>query len=1002
MDSASITDDLTERDDEPADDGSGGAFEHLITVDDPDHPQRNLTNIASWVIVGITCAVIAATLHPEWILRNTTATGGDMGAHVWGPAFLRDHLLPSLRLSGWSPDWYAGFPAYVFYMVVPSLMIVILNVGPPLWLAPFAVAAVAFGTWWLQQRITSPVLRTFVWICAGFLVALSIPIPYNIAFKMVTVSGLVTMPLAGYALARSAKLPFPGPPLVAIGAAVFLYETGFTIYGGNIPSTMAGEFAFSISLTFTVLYLAVLIKGSRTGRDRALGAVLFALVITCHLIPAIFAAIATVVYLFTRREDRTPWWDQHRAGRIVAGSALVIVVLTLWLIPSAFPIVGTLVVGALFVSFDQRVLKWAAIVGPVGFLVAAFWFVPFYLNSTYLNDMGWEKLTEYSKYLWPDPTVFDMPYRNIVFALAALGVVLSLVHRVRLGWWLTLTTVSMAWIFVLLPQYRLWNARILPFYILGLYLLAALSVALIVRSLALVVGDLRRMDHEPVSVSLGGLIAVFLVVLIALGGALRALPGGSVVSDPAVTGGSTYRWLGIDFPKQNISGGWALYNYMGLEQREAFPEFDGIMSTMRDVGAREGCGRAMWEYEPKLDRFGTPMALMLLPHFTDGCIGSMEGLYFEASSTTPFHFLTQSELSQQPSRAQRDLPYGNFDISQGVSHLQMMGVKYYMATSDAAVTAARTDPRLTEVASFSSPAPAGGVQHNWVVFEVADSQIVAPLANEPVVPEQIDDHVDGWIYGERPAPAQGQAQAPKSTGPAVAWYLDPLRWDVPLASSGPSSWQRVPLNDADPPRTPLPGVQIDDIQSDTNSISFSVDRVGAPVLVKASYFPNWKVSGAEGPYRVSPNQMVVIPTEQNVTLTYGSTWIDFLAWFLTISGLIIVGILAVDDQRRRDLELAGAHGGAAVAAGSQADEDSDEDADRDADGDREPALVGAGASDADADAGTDVDDSDVDRAADDDAEGDVERDADAVGADSVDGGADDAPDDASDDGTAPR
>ena len=38
--------------------------------------------------------------------------GGDMGAHVWGPAFLRDELLPRLRLTGWTPDWYSGFPAF--------------------------------------------------------------------------------------------------------------------------------------------------------------------------------------------------------------------------------------------------------------------------------------------------------------------------------------------------------------------------------------------------------------------------------------------------------------------------------------------------------------------------------------------------------------------------------------------------------------------------------------------------------------------------------------------------------------------------------------------------------------------------------------------------------------------------------------------------------------------------------------------------------------------------
>ena len=48
----------------------------------------------------------------------------------------------------------------------------------------------------------------------------------------------------------------------------------------------------------------------------------------------------------------------------------------------------------------------------------------------------------------------------------------------------------------------------------------------------------------------------------------------------------------------------------------------------------------------------------------------------------------------------------------------------------------------------------------------------------------------------------------------------------------------------------------------SRTLSFHVDQVGVPVLVKVSYFPNWEVDGAEGPYRVAPNMMVVVPTEQ--------------------------------------------------------------------------------------------------------------------------------------------
>jgi hypothetical protein len=877
----------------------GPGWPAMTLIDDPAHPGRSLAELVSWVVVGLACLGVLWSLHPEWIIRTTTPTGGDMGAHVWGPDYLKDHLLPQFRLTGWSPDWYAGFPAFVFYMVIPMLGIVMIDAGPPWWATPFLLAAVAAAAVAVHRRVASPVLRTFLWVCLGVVAVLSVGLPYEVAFKMVAVSGLVAMPLGGFALGRAARLPFPGPPLIALGAAAFIYETGYTILGGNIPSTMAGEFAFSISLALSLLYLAVVWRGMRNGRDRALGAVLFGLVVLCHLIPAIFAVIATVVLVVTRREDREPWWDASSAGRWVAGVVVGAVLVSLWLAPAWFPLVGTAAAVALFVSVDVRVLRWAAVVGPVGFLAAAFWFVPFYGNSRFLNDMGWEKYTEYAPYLWPDPAKFDMPFRNVVFALAALGILLSLVHRVRLGWYLTLVMISMAWIFRFLPQYRLWNARILPFYYLVLYLLAALGVALVIRSIALVVGDLQRRREEPVGASVIGTVVACVVLAVAIGGSLWALPGGRVVAD-AATGGTAFRWLGISFPKQNISSGWALYNFQGMEQREAWPEFQAVVQTMAEVGERDGCGRAMWEYESALDRFGTPMAPMLLPYFTDGCIGSMEGLYFEASSTTPFHFINQSELSISPSRAQRDLPYPSFDIQQGISHLQMLGVRYYLTTSPSAADAARSDPRLREVAS-TGPWSSDGQARTWTVFQVAGSELVRPLEYEPVVLTDADDHIDGWVYGERAEPLEGQTLGQKTAGPAMEWYLDLSRRDVPIATNGPADWPRAASDSTDWPRVPVEDPPtVTDVRSGNDTISFRVSRPGTPVLVRTSYFPNWDADGAEGPWRVSPNLMVVVPTDDEVTLRFGTTWVDWLAWIMAVAGFVAIGWLAVSDQRRKD------------------------------------------------------------------------------------------------------
>ena len=52
---------------------------------------RVLTTVL--LLGGATYAAVMA-IHPDLVFTNNTPTGGDMGAHVMGPAFLRDHLLP--------------------------------------------------------------------------------------------------------------------------------------------------------------------------------------------------------------------------------------------------------------------------------------------------------------------------------------------------------------------------------------------------------------------------------------------------------------------------------------------------------------------------------------------------------------------------------------------------------------------------------------------------------------------------------------------------------------------------------------------------------------------------------------------------------------------------------------------------------------------------------------------------------------------------------------------
>ena len=189
------------------------------------------------------------------------------------------------------------------------------------------------------------------------------------------------------------------------------------------------------------------------------------------------------------------------------------------------------------------------------------------------------------------------------------------------------------------------------------------------------------------------------------------------------------------------------------------------------------------------------------------------------------------------------------------------------------------------------------------MFLVADSEIVTALPNEPVVLSDADDHIDGWVYAKEPtevaAPVEGQPRPPKEPGPAVLWFNDPSRWDVLLATSGPDNWQRIPSTATDVPVTANPDVTVSDVELGTDSVSFRVDEVGVPVLVRVSYFPNWSVDGAEGPFRVTPNFMVVVPTDNEVTLSYGRSSWEWLGLLATLIGLLLLGRLMVLDRNRR-------------------------------------------------------------------------------------------------------
>jgi hypothetical protein len=722
-------------------------------------------SLATVLVVAGTTAFVLAQLHLGLVFGPNMDVGGDTAGHVVAVNYFVHHLLAHGRLSGWDPQWFGGFPLYVFYFPLPAV-------------------------------ITG---------------ALTLVMSFAVAFKVTTILGVTFLPLAAYTFGRLSGFGRPVPALMSAATIPFLFlfapiyphssiYYSWNIDGGTIASMLAGEFSFSLALTFALFFLGVFSYALRTRRLRWLAALLFAATLLCHVVPGLFAVGAAFVITLSR--------------------------------PS------------------RRAFTDLALVGVTGALLAAFWLVPFGVYLHYSSSMNYNRVGAVYDQLFPHNA------EQIIQWLAVVGFIIAIVRRSRMAIVLAVLAAASVAAFCWLPDGFVYNGRWLPFWFLTTALLAGYAVSELGRLFFQVAHEATL--NEYVTPLVGSATAICLVAA----------------------------WLGV-LPLFNFSGrndpadGWAAWNYSGYQAKPGWPQFERVITMLESVASVHGCGNLDYEYSPNTQNvFGSTLVPLSFPMWTDGCIDSAEGVYYESSTSNHFHFLDQAELSLQASNPVVGLPYLSIDVADGIRHLQLTGVKYFLASSPTVEEAASRDPALVEVASTpeSSNVVDGGSSSltpnaRWILYEIKDSRLVEPLRYAPVV-EHLSYHQWQWTT-------------------AITWYQQESDWPVEIVANGPRGWTRDPAGTLVSPSeaTAIAPTIVSHIRYRDSTVAFDVKSLGKPVLVKVPYFPNWVVRGASGPYEATPNLMVVVPHSHHVVLTYQSTTIDWLGF--GASGLGVVAALAL-------------------------------------------------------------------------------------------------------------
>ena len=360
--------------------------------------RRWLTPLRVTELVGIllVMGITLFELHPSLVFSGTLISGGDTASHVALPAFLRTQG-NLFNLMPWYPGWYAGMPAYTYYFVLPDF----------------------FAT-----------LGSYV-------------IGFAVAMKLATIVGSMLMPGAAYLMGRLFRAPKPVPMALAMATLPFLFDASYTIDGGNLFSTMAGEYAFSLSLAFALVAIGLFARGMRTGRGYWAAAALLSLTLASHVLPWFFAIGAVVVMVVFEVLQRLGHGDPKDAD--VRGDV-------------------------------ARPMRFAVGAGLLSVGLSAWWLFSFATTQTYANSMGYTNDNTSTLHAvfttlgWFTSSGAAAGDRWVITG-AAFACVVAFVVRDRLGMILsTLVVLSLA-VFVFDPQSVIWNERLVPYWFISTHLI---------------------------------------------------------------------------------------------------------------------------------------------------------------------------------------------------------------------------------------------------------------------------------------------------------------------------------------------------------------------------------------------------------------------------------------------------------------------------------------------------------------------------------------------------
>ena len=703
--------------------------------------------------------VLVLFLRIDLIFQDNTPTGGDMGAHIVAiDTFIKD-FMPNFQINGWSNDWFGGYPLYYFYFPLPPLITFFLN----------------------------------------------LVFPFGVAFKIMVAMSTI---LVVYSFEKLMRKTSNQISIYGISAGLFYVLTeSFTIYGGNLASTLAGQYSFGYSLAFANLSIFYLIKSKNNFRF-PISSTFLALCLMSHLIPFI---IYSPIYAF--------YWLSKKQ------------------------------------KLNQKILSISIFLALV-----SRWSISLFMNLEYTTNMSYTPFSRLDDLIKED----ILP---IMFITAGLLILKHkyLIKSKSLNLFDIYIISSSVLLYFFVPEGALWNGRLVSFFNLGIVFIFFKTIEIFVEDLnfyqqgvdALTILFLGvtiyclYLFYEKWSAYESYLNLYIPIIFLILIYALLNLKNVDIQLNLLI--------VSIIFSTVSFLPHWLNWNFTGYEGKNDWTQIESLYTQLENLEP----GRIMWEPNSDMNKYGTPMTLMTIPYFTKHT--SMEGLYFDSSITTPFHFISVSGLAKRPSNPVGGLSYINNQFDKGVDYLYDLGVDYFITYTEEIESKAMNSDRL--IFLFSS--------EPFSVFEVNSSKV-----------ELIYQDIDVFSkVNKQEGILSSVFRDTNITNFFQKAYENFDELDEKRVVEVSNKILIQPSNKND--------LEVTDIKITNKKISFFTNNPGELHLIKVSYFPNWSISKGLGPFRTSPSFMSVIPNQEYVEINFERTILEKNSFYFSIFSLLLSLIIFI-------------------------------------------------------------------------------------------------------------